>query len=674
MKKTYILIATLLVAAACKENKLTETFIPGGIHVKTIEGTISADDTKSWYEFGTDENNAPVMFTGWLAGDLIFVTDGSSDAVYTSQSQTSSCENAANFTGDGYFEGTDGLWAVSPSTLVLGPAADGALTVHVNTVLTQDSSADSFTEWSKSDLKAGYTATVPAEGETPSITFNNLLSVLRLRLRMQDASILTTEEMLESVTITAVNNEPIAGDFRIALNSSSFRTLSPVSGTNEIIVYPRANTELPVKENGQSPYELLVPVAPGQIGSLLITIKTEDHHIQREIPINTTLERNKFYNVNLTSINASDPYEVITDVPVPEGGWDNQVITQSSGGTVTALWDGIYGNDAPRRYYTFQLATDSNFTASSIVLTTNLQITYSSLVQGETMDDGRVTLCGLKENKDYYYRVKKMGVDDAYYSSPANHFKTIASKTAAEMGCNQYVSFDDVLPYATGDIVNGAVATFPGATPNTTEDDEEFNEKAWNERLGFIDSETYHAEYQDWSSQVNPVACYRIGNAYGCMAINGSNPFTKTINGISDCTRVFNRPGYVQLGTTNSEAANHLLLNKIYNSANQHSPKYTIKFRACPLASEAHGFQNGTINVALDGVYTVLGFNRDAHADQDITITASNSYTMSTYSVTLTLKTGDLGSTTLNRNGANLTITAKNGVRVLIDDLQIKKN
>ena len=674
MKKTYILIATLLIAVACKENKLNETFIPGGIHVKTIEGTISADDTKSWYEFGTDDNNAPILYTGWLAGDMIFVTDGSSDAIYTSQSQTSSCENAANFTGDGYFEGTDGLWAVSPSTLVLGPAADGALTVHVNTVLTQDSSADDFTEWSKSDLKAGYTATVPAEGETPSITFNNLLSVLRIRLRMQDTSILTEEEMLESVTITALNSDPIAGDFRIALNSSSFRTLSPVSGASEIIIYPKADTEIPVKTNGQSPLELLVPVAPGQIGKLLITIKTEDHHIQREIPINTTLERNKFYNVNLTSINASDPYEIITDVPVPEGGWKDQIIPCTSGGVVTALWDGIYGDDAPRRYYTFQLATASDFNASSIVLTTNLQITLSSLVQGETMKDGRVTICGLQPNKTYYYRVKKLGVDDAYYSSPANEFTTIATKTASAMGCNQYVSFDDVLPYATGDIINGAVATFPGATPNTTEDDEQFSEKNWNERLGFVDSETYHDVYTDWTSQINHVACYRLGNAYGCMAINSNNPFTKTINGVSSCTRVFNRPGYIQLGTTTSSATNHLVLNKIYNSASQHSPKYTIKFKACPLASEAGGFQNGTLNVALDGVYPVFGIDNDAHAEQDVTISASTSYTMRTYTVTLTLKTGNLSTTHLNSNGANLTLTAKNGVRVLIDDLQITKN
>lgn len=673
MKKTYIFIATLLIAAACNQHNASETFIPGGIHVRTIEATISAEDTKSWYEFGTDANNAPVLFTGWLAGDQIFVTDGSSDAIYTSQSQTSSCENAASFTSEsGYFEGTDGLWAVSPSTLVLGPAADGALTVHVNSVLTQDSNADDFTEWSKSDLKAGYTATVPAEGETPSITFNNLLSVLRLRLRMQDTSILTTEEMLESVTITALNSDPIAGDFRIALNSSSFRTLSPVSGASEIIVYPRANTELPVKENGQSPYELLVPVAPGQIGSLLITIKTEDHHIQREITINTTLERNKFYNVNLTSINASDPYEVITDVPVPEGGWKDQIVPCTSGGVVTALWDGIYGNDVPRRYYTFQLATASDFNASSIVLTTNLQITSSSLIQGETMEDGRVTISGLQPKKTYYYRVKKMGVDDAYYSSPANEFTTIASKTASEMGCNQYISFDDVRPYATGDIINGAVATFPGATPNTTEDDEEFSEKNWNERLGFVDSETYHEEYTDWSSQINHVACYRLGNSYGCMAINGSNPFTTSINGVDDCTRVFNRPGYVQLGTTDENKANHLQI-KINNSNGQRSPKYTIKFKACPLASKDNGFQNGTLNVALDGKYTYWFQSHDAHVEQDITITASNSYTMSNYTTaTLTLSTDGLSG--LNSDGATLTITAKNGVRVLIDDVQITKN
>lgn len=669
MKKTYILIATLLIAAACNQHNASETFIPGGIHVRTIEATISAEDTKSWYEFGTDDNNAPVLFTGWLAGDQIFVTDGSSDAIYTSQSQTSSCENAASFTSEsGYFEGTDGLWAVSPSTLVLGPAADGALTVHVNSVLTQDSNADDFTEWSKSDLKAGYTATVPAEGETPSITFNNLLSVLRLRLRMNDTSILTTEEMLESVTVTAVNNEPIAGDFRIALNSSSFRTLTPVTGASEIIVYPKADTEIPIKANGQSPLELLVPVAPGQVSSLLISIKTEDHHIQREIPINTTLERNTFYNINLTAIKAGDPYEITTDIPVPEGGWDNMVVPQTSGGTVTALWDGIYGNDAPRRYYTFQLATDRNFTSSSIVLTTNLQITYSSLVQGETMEDGRVTICGLQPNKDYYYRVKKMGVDDAYYSTPANHFKTIASKTASEMGCNQYVSFDDVLPYGTGDIVNGAVATFPGATPVTTES----YEAEWNERLGFVDSETYHEEYTDWSSQINHVACYRLGNAYGCMAINSSNPFTTSINGVDDCTRVFNRPGYVQLGTTDENKANHLQI-KINNSNGQRSPKYTIKFKACPLASEAGGFQNGTLNVALDGKYTYWFQSHDAHVEQDITITASNSYTMSNYTTaTLTLSTDGLSG--LNSDGATLTITAKNGVRVLIDDLQITRN
>ena len=688
MKKTYILlaIAATILAACGKEigSKSPESApeaIPGtvvnpnAVKVPVISGCLEgAEATRSGWEEDIDDQGNPLLRTFWRKNDQIVVTDGDSQAVYTASKNTADATTAADFTGDGSFELENGLWAVYPATSMVGRAAD-RLTVNVHDAISQDEEGK-FTQWAINDLKVGYGRT---NDDVPSIHFKNLLATLRVNMKLASNHGIDfgENETVKSVTLTAVGNEAMAGDFSLPLVADADE-LTPVTPKSEIVCSMIEDVEL----STDYVTSLFFQVAPGAYTSILVTINTSVRTIQRTVAINQNLERNNFYDIKLTKIKNASPYTVIENIPIPDGGWgDDRSTASKSAGAVVALWDGVYDDTHIGRYYTVQLASDSAFT--NILETTNIQITYSNLYTDETyLDDGKITFCGLTPNTRYYYRVKVMGVGDEYYSEP-NTFITLARKSASGMGCGYYVDFDDIKCYGTGDFMNRAVGTYPGATPLAIND-----EADWNNRLGFISTSE---NYAYWSGQVNPAASYKVGSSYGEMRIGSSgNPNTGiqfssagsiNNNSVTDLTRVYNRPGYIQLGTTSAAGSFKMGLGTVSLAKNK-TVSMTIKFKACAFNSSGNT-KNATLNFNLYAKSSARVSPCEISGDTPVTVPYNSAYTWQEFTVTVTTnKTTDgtdVGALSVKYDYPRvLTVSTTNAggsyVRVFLDDIQVTAN
>ena len=681
MKKFYIILAAALVAAACNKEisrntsseSLNETTL-STVKVPVISGSLeNTEAVRSAWEEDYDEQGNPVLHTYWQKNDQIFVTDGSNQAVYTATKITSDATSAADFT---YTSGDDlglenGLWAVYPATSMTGRSAD-RLTVTINDAISQDEEGK-FTQWGINDLKVGYGR---ANDDVPSIRFKNLLATLKVNLKLaaNHGIDFGENETVKSVTLIAVGNEAMAGDFSLPLVADADE-LTPVTPKSEIVCTTIEDVELSTDYTTS----LFFQVAPGAYSSILVTINTSVRTIQRTVAINQDLERNNFYNINLTKIKNASPYIVIEDIPVPEGGWgDDRSTASKSSGAVIALWDGVYDDTQTGRYYTIQLASDSSF--NNILETTNIQITYSNIYTDEThLDDGRVTFCGLSSNTRYYYRVKVMGVGDEYYSQP-NTFITTARESASAMGCNYYVDFDDIKCYGTGDFMGRAVGTYPGATPLSNAD-----EADWNDRLGFVSTSD---NYSYWHGQVNPAASYKVGSSYGEMLIGSSGNPNSGIhfssggdinkNSVTDISKVYNRPGYIQLGTTSNAGSFKMSVGTVSLAKNK-TTSATIKFKACAFNSSGNT-KNATINFNLYAKSSARVSPCEISGNAAVTIPYNPSYTWQEFTVTVTTnKTTDgtdAGSWSVKYDYPRvLTVSTTNAsgsyVRVFLDDIQV---
>ena len=677
-----VLTAAALVSACSESPSISSRDVIRGTRVTEINGVLD-DAVKSGYALATDEGGNPILHTYWTEGDRIAVTDGASSAVYGTSTGSDNAETAANFTGDGYFELENGLWAVYPSTALIARDSE-KLTVTVNNVTEQDE-AGKFVNWGINDLKIGYGI---ANDDVPAIRFKNLLATLKVNLKLAaDHGIeFGRNETVKSVNLTAVGNEKMAGDFTIPLAASATE-LTPTAHTfSEMSCIMLEDTELSTDQT----VSIFFTVAPGTYSQILVTINTSVRTIQRTIAINTNLERNNFYNINLTKIKNAAPYTVIEDIPVDEGGWGDSISTASkSSGAVVALWDGLYDDTLTGRYYTVQLARDAAFT--NIVETTNIQITYSTLYGGgddQYLDDGRITFCGLQPNTRYYYRVKVMGVGDEYYSRTPNTFITTARKTASAMGCSYYIDFDDILSYGTGDFMGRAVATYPGATPTSEADDAE-----WNDRLGFVSTSEH---YSYWNGLANPAASYKVGSTYGCMLIpssgnpnagihysNGSAINAGTVlldtNEANNIENVRNRPGYIQLGTGSGTGFFKLGVGTVSLARNK-TTSVTVKFKACAFNNQGKT-QDAAIKVNLYAKSSARVSPCEIEGNATVNIPYDASYTWREYTVTVTTnKTTDgtdAGSLSIKYDYPRVLTfsTAKNAagsyVRVFVDDVQI---
>lgn len=670
MKKFYIILAAALVAAACNSESNTVKPIHG-TKVAQINGTI--EETKSGMEFIEDSNPSQSRIeTWWLQGDRILVTDGETDSIYESIAETQDSKTAASFSGSGSFELENGLWAISPATAASNIEGDG-INFNINTLVKQDPYGV-YTEWSKNDIKGGYSAASSAEN-VPTINFRNLTAILRVNLKLSTSNPINfaDDETLEAVRVTAVGNESIAGKWKMPF-SADITDIAPVAGQSEITCEFPEGTML----SSSSKLTAYVPVAPVSVSSLLITIVTSRHTIQRTITVNSTLERNCYYNINLTKIANASPYTVVTEVPVPAGGREGYVDENSTAGAVIALFDGVYGDEAPRRYYTVQLAKDQNFT--NIVLTTNIQITYTSIYsvggQGEVLlSDGKVTFCGLEASTRYYYRVKVMGVSDDYYSEP-NTFVTKARNYKWEYG-DRLVDFDDVKSYGKGDAVGHAVATFPDATPVTSS--QSSLENGWNHRLGFVESTwaTDSDEYIYWNTLDNPAAAntyaywialpkhaasYRVGSDLGAAAINSSNPFTTSIQGVTDKAYCYNRPGYIELGKTDGTKGYIVIPTIEFTSGGR--PGHVVTFKACTYDSDT----NTKLKLKLHSE-AKFGINYTDDQEKEVTIYGGRAHQWREYSETITCG----WRVNYNKPSATLTIETDGQTKVLLDDIHITR-
>lgn len=696
MKKTYILIAMAAIAAvACNKEVLTpatdeksgeEIVVTRGTRVSEITGLLEGE-TKTGYEMDTDDQGQPVIKTFWRKDDMIAVTDGQDRSNYIASADASDASTAANFTGEGSFELTNGLWAVYPGTSLISFGSDN-LIVNVHDVISRDKEGE-FTQWGINDLKIGYGA---ASDNVPAISFKNVLTTLKVNLKLAaDHGIdFKSNEVVKSVTVSAVNNEPLAGDFSLPLTPNTTE-LTPVNPVSNIICNMSSDEDEQVELSTDYLTTVFFHIAPGAYSELLVTINTSVRTIQRSITINTTLERNNFYNINLTKIKNALPYTVVTEIPVAEGGWgDDKSTSSKSSGAVVALWDGVYDDTQVGRYYTVQLSKDENFTYSGIVETTNIHITYSSLY-GEGGDaeghipDGQIAFCGLTPNTRYYYRVKVMGVGDEYYSQP-NTFITTARKSASGESCDIYIDFDSILSYGAGDFMGRAVATYPGATPVSEADDAD-----WNDRLGFVSTSEH---YSYWNGLVKPAASYKVGNTYDCMLIghegnpnsgityssgstlNSGNVILEKNNNGNDVSRVRNRPGYIQLGTGSNPGHFKVPAGTEYTSSwRKENFKYQVTFKACVYNNQGLT-EDAKIKVSVFAD-AALPTTDDCSGDASITISYDSSYTWTEYSVTVT--TSNL-TNWLARDNFTKTVTiatdlnANNKyVRVFLDDVKIKE-
>ena len=672
MKKTIILFAMAAIAAvACnKENNTTPGVPVHGTPVKQINAVI--EETKSGMEFVDNaDKTLSTIETWWLQGDKIMVTDGETSSIYESASETQNSKTAASFTGSGSFELENGLWAISPATAAGAMSADGVNFI-INDVLTQDPYG-TYTEWSKNDIKGGYSS-ASLDENVPSINFRNLTAILRVNLKLAADNHINfyAGEQLEAVRITAVGNEAIAGTYKMPF-SADVANISLVSGKSEITCEFPDETLL----SSTDKVTAYIPVAPVSLTSLLVTIETTRHTIQRTIAINTTLERNNFYNINLTKISGNSPYTVVTDVPIPGGGREDYVDENSTAGAVIALFDGVYDHQNARRYYTVQLAKDQNF--NNIVLTTNMQITYTTIysVGGQDdvlLSDGKVTFCGLDPSTRYYYRVKVMGVGDQYYSEP-NTFVTKARKYKWE-DSERFIDFDDVKCYGKGDAIGHAVATFAGATPVTSSSST--IEAEWNKRLGFVESDwaTTSDEYKYWNSLDEPAAanthaywnaftakaaCYRVGSDLGAAAVNSSNPFTSSIQGIESQSYCYNRPGYIELGKKDGNKGKIVIKTREVSNTSRQRIGHVITFKACTYDSDV----NATLNFSLTSTSS-LGITDTGEAN--VTIAGGRAHQWQNYTVTV------IASDT-KRYGVKgvLTITTDGSTKVLLDEIHITR-
>ncbi len=679
MKKTIILFAMAAIAAvACnKENNTTPEVPVHGTPVKQINAVI--EETKSGMEFVDNADKTLSMIeTWWLQGDKIMVTDGETSSIYESASETQDSKTAASFTGSGSFELENGLWAISPATASGAISADGVNFI-INDVLTQDPYG-TYTEWSKNDIKGGYTS-ASLDENVPSINFRNLTAILRVNLKLAADNHIkfSADEQLEAIRITAVGNESIAGTYKMPF-AADVTNISLVSGKSEITCEFPNGTQL----SSTDKVTAYIPVAPVSLTSLLVTIETTRHTIQRTIAINTTLERNNFYNINLTKISNASPYSVITEVPKPGGGYGindtPENVENSSGGAVVALFDGVYSEQNYGRYYTVQLAKDQNF--SNIVLTTNMQITYTSIysVGGQDnvlLSDGKVTFCGLDPSTRYFYRAKVMGVGDQYYSEPSS-FVTKARKYKWEYG-ERFIDFDDVKSYGKGDAIGRAVATFPGATPVTTS--HSTIEAEWNKRLGFVESDwaTTSDEYKYWNSLDEPAAanthaywndftakaaCYRVGSNLVAATIDSSNPFTSSIQGVTDQANCYNRPGYIELGDT--DAVGYIKIPTIEFTTNGR-PGHVITFKACTYDSD----NEAVLTFHLHSEAEFWGVTYKDDQEKTVTIARGRSHTwpQQLYSVEITCG----WRVNYNKPSAVLTISTDGHTKVLLDEIHITR-
>lgn len=635
MKKiSYLLSLLALGLTACSEG-YDATDEPKNI-ITHINCVIDSAEVRSSYEWDGD-----ALGTFWSKDDEILVCNNEGEPGYfvaTNENVDQSCRNIADFIGSFTYSGSNELWGIYPSTSAT--SSKNGFTIKVAASQVRDAGTE-FTNWAKYDLKAGYSDNVTSAQTVPTMNFTNLMSIMRVRLRLDASSGFSfdSDEYIESVSIEAPSGASLAGSFSIPFNGDTY-TLTPAGdNTNIVTVTFASNLVL----NTSDIIEVLVPVAPATLsGSLKVSVKTAKQIISRTFSsLSLGMVANKYYNLNLTKINSAN-YDRQEIIPIPQ----NLSVYAVSAGAATITWDPIYDGNTNRKLSAQLKRIDSAWVPIPLV---NFKETYSSMYSSDgttTYLPERITFSKLSPGGTYAVRVKKMGVSDDYYSDWCQ-FTTPARLSGADFN----IDFEDIAGYGAGDVINRCPSTFLDATivPDTGDADY----VAWNDDLLITDGTS--------------TACYRVGDTFGANAINSSNPFNTGIDGVSSQTRAFGRPAYIQLGTTTAQGKLTVDLKRASTGLTNGwttSYSYNVTFKACAYNTDSNVDLTWTVDMERYTGGTLSGSTTS-------TIAANRAHTWTKYSINVSARTGVTG----RAKSTVLTVTTPSGGgRVLLDDIQITKN
>lgn len=655
MKKYYILLAVVAgLAVSCSDKndyspvKVDEDMMSVTAQIAAVDGA----QTKSMYEYDDDTR---AYATYWNAGDSFLVTDGTGTSASFTTTAVAPCATAT-FTGS-YSPKSATMYAVYPASAA--SVASGAFTVKVAAEQTVDKNG-AYTEWAKNDVKFGTCSN--AQDASPVFHFKNVLSQLEINLKLDASHQWLDDEYLDYMLVEAPAGTPLVGTFSVPFDGNA--SITPSSVSNSVKVKFPSKTKL----SSSNTFTAMVAVAPCTLnGDLKVTIRTtKKRTVVRTLACsNLEVKRSSFNRINLTKINRVDPtqapYYNRFDIPKNLRLYDvSQNGMQADGGEVTVEWDDdIFdtANNEGDRYYTAQIRDSKGNIQTACA---NFQCTSSGIYGYDEYVKPRLTVSLLGINSRYGVRVKLMWAPDEDYSewfdfdTPDRYSHRVAQDFI------YMLDFAEVPGYGVGDPVNRCVSTFRGADfCQFTKDAMGSGYDSWAERL--------------LHNNAGVTATYRIGDTGAYLNSDsrgswGSNDYVE--KGYVENGYVFERPGYVQLGSNQNNGNIKFNINRGSTISSQNQISCIVEFDACVYNDAS----DGSVKVQLDGEYK-YGITYNPSSSTTVSIPAnSRNHKFVHYTATVTIKKGSAVIGKPNWSNVWLTISNTNNHRILIDNIKVKKN
>lgn len=651
MKKllSSIAVISFVIAACSQKSDYTPSKDSANNDQMKVLGIIAPGDdvatTKSFYEY---DDASKSYKTYWDKGDAILVTDGTGTSAVFTSSEIASCDESI-FSGS-YSTSAAKMAAIYPSSAASVSGDHFVITVNAEQKMDK---AGQNSEWGKNDIKIGKCA--DAQATTPEFYFKNLLSVLEINLKLDASVSFVDGETVDYLDVETPQGTNLVGKFNVALDGS----MSATSASNKVRVKFSDKKTL----TSNSTVTALVTVAPGALtGDLKVTIRTNRKRtIVRTLnAAGLELKAGEYNSVNLTKIAANGAkYFNRFDIPKNLRVYDvSQNGMIADGGEVTIEWDDDIFDTAANegnRYYTAQIAS-----AEGVIQTTcaNFQCTTSGIYGSTENVKPRLTISLLGVHSTYKVRVKLMWAPDEDYSEWFT-FTTPERYSETQSGYFYMLDFAEVPGYGVGDPVNRCVSTFRGA------DFCQATSKAM----------TKDPKYDDWASRLHHndagvTATYRIGDTGAVLNDNsrgswGNNYYVK--NNWVTCGYVFERPGYVQLGSNDNDGHIDFDMTRGSTIQDKSSLTCTVEFDACVYNDAS----DGKIELSLSGQYQIWPIWYSKDGSKSVTIPANNrDHKFKHYSATVTM------STRLNHDWGNVKLSIGNTDkhRILIDNIKVTKS
>ncbi len=581
----------------------------------------------------------------WDEGDAILVTDGTGTSAVFTSSEIASCDESI-FSGS-YSTSAAKMAAIYPSSAASVSGDHFVITVNAEQKMDK---AGQNSEWGKNDINIGKCA--DAQATTPEFYFKNLLSVLEINLKLDASVSFVDGETIDYLDVETPQGTNLVGKFNVALDGS----MSATSASNKVRVKFSDKKTL----TSNSTVTALVTVAPGALtGDLKVTIRTNRKRtIVRTLnAAGLELKAGEYNSVNLTKIAANGAkYFNRFDIPKNLRVYDvSQNGMRADGGAVTIEWDDDIFDTAANegnRYYTAQIAS-----AEGVIQTAcaNFQCTTSDIYGTDENVKPRLTISLLGVNTTYKVRVKLMWAPDEDYSEWLTFKTPTRLSERTEKTYFYMLDFAEVPGYGVGDPVNRCVSTFRGA---------DFCQ-ATSEAMG--------SGYGDWANRLHHndagvTATYRIGDTGATLNSNsrgswGNNDYVK--NNWVKCGYVFEKPGYVQLGSNVNDGHIDFDLNRGSNINDKSTLTCTVEFDACVYNDAS----DGKIVVSLSGHY--LSFDRSGSASVKIPVNGRD-HKFKPYSATVSMKT--ITGIGYNWSNVKLSVANTDKHRILIDNIKVTKS